>query len=109
MNYLFAQVEKIHKEENKKMKQAGKPQIPASEGIKIYGERAVAAMMKEFKQLNQGAVPEQNKPVICLVDPSILTDDEKRKAMHAVNLIKEKRDFEIKGRTCADGSKQKNV
>ena len=107
VNYLFAQMKEMHEEDCKKAKQAGKPQIPASQGIKIYGERAVAAMMKEFKQLNQGAVPEQNKPVICPVDPSILTDDEKRKAMHAVNLIKEKRDYEIKGRTCADGSKQK--
>ena len=28
------------------------PQMPASKGIKLYGEAAVSAMMKEFKQMN---------------------------------------------------------
>ena len=41
------------------------------------------------------------------VDASTLTRQEKIKAMPAVNLIKEKWDGALKGRTCADGSKQR--
>ena len=40
------------------------------------------------------------------VDPKTLTEEEKQQALDAVNLIKEKRTGEIKGRTCANGSKQ---
>ena len=36
-----------------------------------------------------------------------LTKEERSKALEAVNLIKEKRNGIIKGRTCANGSKQK--
>ena len=35
-------------------------------GIREFGEAAVAAMFKEFKQLNAGVVP--GKPVIAPVD-----------------------------------------
>ena len=38
---------------------------------------------------------------------NVSDDEEKRKALYAVNVIKEKRDGVIKGRTCADGSKQR--
>jgi hypothetical protein len=80
-------------------------QMSAKAGIKEFGERAVAAMFKEFKQLNEGAVP--GKPVFGQQDANELTYEEKKKALEAVNLIKEKRNGIIKGRTCADGSKQK--
>ena len=40
-------------------------------------------------------------------DASVLTNEEKKRALEAVNLIKEKRTGKIKGRTCANGSKQK--
>ena len=63
--------------------------------------------MKEFIQLNEGAVPSQNKPVVVPIDPNQLTIDEKKKVLNAVNLIEEKRDGRIKGRTCGDGSKQR--
>eukprot|EP00555_Chaetoceros_dichaeta_P000372 CAMPEP_0198279726 /NCGR_PEP_ID=MMETSP1447-20131203/67080_1 /TAXON_ID=420782 /ORGANISM="Chaetoceros dichaeta, Strain CCMP1751" /LENGTH=424 /DNA_ID=CAMNT_0043974931 /DNA_START=1086 /DNA_END=2357 /DNA_ORIENTATION=+ len=79
-------------------------QMPATKGFKMYGKRAVAAIVKEFTQLNDGAVP--GKPVVGAVDASTLTRQEKMKAMPAVNLIKEKWDGVIKGRTCADGSRQ---
>ena len=36
-----------------------------------------------------------------------MTEDEKMKTLEAVNLIKEKRDGSIKGRSCANGSKQR--
>eukprot|EP00957_Ditylum_brightwellii_P064011 4855331-Ditylum_brightwellii.AAC.1 len=37
-------------------------QMPASKGMKIYGERALAAMVKELKQLNDEAM--EGKPVV---------------------------------------------
>ena len=80
-------------------------QMSAHKGFKMYGELAVAAIVKEFTQLSIGAVP--GKPVVGAVDASTLTRQEKKKAMPAVNLIKEKWDGQIKGRTCADGSRQR--
>ena len=80
--------------------------MSAKKGIKLFKERAIAAIYKEFKQLDEGAVP--NKPVVLPQDPSKLTREEKSRALEAVNLIKEKRNGKIKGRTCADGSKQKH-
>ena len=52
-----------------------------------------------------GAVP--GKPVVRPIDVATLSPLEKQKAMPAVNLIKEKHDVVLKGRTCADGSKQR--
>jgi len=65
-------------------------QMQAKVGIKKHGEKAISAMFKELKQLDQGAVPELNNRVVCPIDPSTLTDEEKRKALYAVNVIKEK-------------------
>ena len=81
------------------------PQMSARKGIKEFGERAIAAMIKEFTQLDQGAFP--GKPVVEPVDYSTLTEEEKAMAMDAINLIKEKRGGTVKGRTCANGSKQR--
>ncbi len=94
VNVVFAQIGKYS-------------QMSAKEGIKQFGERAIAAIFEEYKQLNEGAVPGKNIPVVGPQDPSLLTDEEKRRALEAVNLIKEKRSGKIKGRTCANGSKQK--
>ena len=91
-NYLFAQVTEH-------------AQMSAKAGIKKFGDRAVAAMLSEYKQLNTGAMP--GKPVFGCIDPTTLTYEEKRRALEAVNLIKKKRCGKIKGRTCANGSKQK--
>ena len=80
-------------------------QMSANEGIKRFGERAVAAMIKELKQLDHGVA--EGKPVICAEDPDSLSRQEKFEALEAINLIKEKRDGRIKGRTCANGAKQR--
>jgi len=80
-------------------------QMSAKAGIKKFGERAVAALIKEFTQLDRG--PMQGKPVVKGISADSLTSEERRAALEAVNLITEKRDGRIKGRTCADGSKQK--
>ena len=65
-------------------------------GIKQFGERAVAAMIKEFERLDQGAFP--GKPVVMSVDPDSLTPKELEMAMEAVNLIKEKKGKEEKSK-----------
>ena len=47
------------------------------------------------------------KPATVPIDLESLTVDDKKKALNAVNLVEEKRDRRIEGRTCADGSKQR--
>ena len=79
--------------------------MSANEGFKQFGKRAVAAMIKELKQLDDGTMP--GKRAVAPINPDTLTSDEKMKALDAVNLIKEKRDGSIKGRTCANGAKQR--
>jgi hypothetical protein len=76
-------------------------QMTASKGIKLYGAKAVAAMFKEYKQLD-------DLEVLGRLNPDSLTHDHKHNALRAVNLIKIKRDGKVKGRACADGSKQRN-
>jgi hypothetical protein len=80
-------------------------QMNAKKQIKLFGERAVAAMFKEFRQMNEGPMP--GKPVFGLQDTSKLTPLQKKMTLEAVNLIKEKRCGKIKGHTCANRSKQK--
>ena len=79
--------------------------MSAKAGFKKFGEAAVAAMVKEFTQLNTGAAP--GKPAVVPIDADCLTDIEKKKALRAINLIKEKWNGDIKGRSCVDGSKQR--
>ena len=80
-------------------------QMSAKRGIKLFKERAVAAMIKELTQLDRGAM--DGKPVVIPIDPKLLTSEERKLALEAVHLIKEKRDGKVKGRTCANGSKQR--
>ena len=80
-------------------------QMGAAKGIKLFGERAIAAIVKELKQLEYGPMP--GKKVVEAIDPDTLSLLQKKMALNAINLIKEKRDGTIKGRTCADGSKQR--
>jgi len=80
-------------------------QMSAKKGIKMFGERAIAALLKEYNQMDKGPMP--GKPVFGAVDYHTLSEQEKKEALEAVNLIKEKRDGKIKGRTCANGSKQR--
>ena len=80
-------------------------QMSANKGFKLFGERAFAAMYKELQQLDRGAI--KGKPVVSPIDVRSLTPEAKRQALDAVNLIDNKRSGKIKGRTCANGSKQK--
>ena len=80
-------------------------QMNAKKGIKLFGERAVASMFKEHEQLDKGPMP--GKSVFRPISYESLTRKEINEALEAVNLIKEKRDGKNKGRTCANGSKQR--
>ena len=80
-------------------------QMQATRGFKLFGDRTVAAMIKELKQLEEGPMPV--KKVVTAINPDTLSAEDKAKSLNAVNLIKQKRDGTFKGRRCADGSKQK--
>ena len=75
-------------------------QMSARKGIQQFGQLAVAAMLKEYKQLD-------DLLVIGAVTPESLSKQERRRALRAINLIKLKRCGKVKGRTCADGSIQR--
>ena len=70
-------------------------------GIDVHGEDAIAALFKEFKQLNNGAV--EGKPVIQPINPNDITAEERKRALDVIMVIKENRDNTLKGRACADG------
>ncbi len=77
-------------------------QMSAIAGIKKFGQPAIDALTKEFKQLHE-------KNVFSPQHPRSLSREQKRAALRAVNLIKEKRTGDLKGRTCADGSVQRGL
>ena len=62
-------------------------------GIERYGKLAIAAMLKEYKQLD-------NLLVFGAVSPESMSDQERRRALCAINLIKLKRCGKVKGRPC---------
>ena len=80
-------------------------QMQPTRGFKLFGEPTVAAMIKELKQLEEGPMP--GGKVVTAINPDTLSAEDKAKSLNAVNIIKQKRDVTGKGRTCADGRKQK--
>jgi hypothetical protein len=68
--------------------------MSAKTAIKKHGSAAVDAMMAEFAQL-------QNLSVYRPLDPTKLTPKQKRNALRSINLINEKRNGRLKGRTDA--------
>lgn len=77
-------------------------QMSANAGIKKHGRKAEEALMIEFAQLEELNVYEP-------LDPNTITHAQKKGALRAINLIKEKRCGRLKGRTVADGSTQRNL
>ena len=75
-------------------------QIQAKTGIKKHGQRAIAAMFKEYVQL-------KDMQVTGFIRCDDLTAEQKRRALRVINLIKEKRNGVLKGRTVADGRGQR--
>ena len=79
-----------------------KTQMSFKQGLLKYGKDAEAALMKEFAQLEDLHVYES-------VNARLLTHEQRKRALRAINLIKEKRNGQIKGRTVADGSVQRSL
>jgi uncharacterized protein YeaC (DUF1315 family) len=77
-------------------------QMTAKAGIKKHGEAAVRALYSEFLQLH-------NQMVFKGKDARKLTKQQKSNALRAISVIKEKRNGDLKGRTVADGSKQRSL
>ena len=59
--------------------------MSAKAGIGRFGDRAIAAMVSEHKQLNTGSIP--GKPVFGCIEPRDITVGEKKRSLEAVNLI----------------------
>ena len=72
-----------------------------TKGIKLHGECAVEALLKEFAQLG-------NMNTFKPIKADSMTKQERCKALQLINLIKEKRDGTIKGCTCVDGRSQRS-
>ena len=66
-------------------------------GLKAFGSEAIKAIKKEMKQLHQ---------YNCVTPRSDLSWKQKRGALEYLMKLKQKKDGSIKGRGCADGSKQ---
>ena len=75
-------------------------QMTAKRGIKKHGDRAIEALLKELAQLEDMNTfePQQAQK---------LTHQQRIEALRIINLIKEKRDNTLKGRTCVDGRPQR--
>ena len=69
-------------------------QMRATVGFKLFGEKAIAAMIKELKQSEEGPMP--GKKVIKAIDPDTLSDEDKKHALNAINLIKLKKRWDHK-------------
>ena len=77
-------------------------QMTAKAGIKKHGKAAEEALMMEFAQLEDLHAYES-------LDVATLTKEQRTGALRAINLIKEKRNGKLKGRTVADGSVQRSL
>ncbi|KAI2490729.1 Reverse transcriptase (RNA-dependent DNA polymerase) [Fragilaria crotonensis] len=77
-------------------------QMSANAGIKKHGRKAMEALMAKFAQLEDLTAYEP-------LDPTKLTRAQKKSALRAINLIKEKRCGKLKGRTVADGRAQRTL
>ena len=75
-------------------------QISAKAGIREYNEKAVSILIAEFFQLDKWET-------FMALDSTKLTRRQKRKALKALLVIKQKWDMSIKGRTYANGRKQR--
>jgi hypothetical protein len=76
-------------------------QMGAKAGVKLYGDRAVDAIVSEYKQLN-------DKMAFKPRAVQHLTNLERERALRSITLVKEKRCGKIKGRTVADGRGQRD-
>ena len=72
------------------------------EGVRRFGERAIAAMLKEHAQIG-----EDDKRIFVPQKANELSREQKRKALRMTSLIKNKRSGQIKERMVVDGRRQR--
>ena len=77
------------------------PQYPMKYGLKLFGDKGVAAVKKEMQQLH-------DRGVIRAVHRSDLSWSQIKAALGYLMFLKRKRCGKIKGRGCADGRKQRS-
>ena len=77
-------------------------QMSEKSGYRKHGKRAEQALMDEFRQLH-------DLHVFFPMFANELTPEQRKSALRAINLIKEKRDGRLKGRTVADGRPQRSL
>ena len=77
-------------------------QMSEKAGLRKHGKAAEDAMLREFSQL-------KDLSVFAPMFAHELTPEQRKAALRAINLIKEKRDGTIKGRTVADGRPQRSL
>ena len=75
-------------------------QMPAKVSIKKLGSKAEEALHKEFLQ-------QHNTNTFTPIFERELSPEQIKNILDAISIIKEKRDGSIKGRTCANGKKQR--
>ena len=64
----------------------GHAQLSYKAGVKKNGDRALAVIISEYEQLNEGVIP--GKLVFGCIDPKDITMEERKRALEAVNSIK---------------------
>jgi hypothetical protein len=76
-----------------------KKQYGLKSGLHLFGNKSEAAIRKEHTQFHT---------LKCFApkDPSTLTREERRNALSSLMFLTEKRDGEVKARTCANGNTQ---
>ena len=76
-------------------------QLSSKKGIKIFGNKAVPAIVDDYEQLDRPSVFEP-------IHGKSLTCSQRLNALNVIDLIKQKRYGKIKGRTVADGRKKRD-
>ena len=74
--------------------------MPAQKAIKLFGKKAIVAVIEEFRQIH-------GKDVVKPRRFRDLSTEERRQALRAIVLVKQKRCCRFKARTVADGRPQK--
>ena len=75
-------------------------QMSAKQGVRKHGEKALTALHNEFLQLH-------DTKTYVPVSPKDITFKQKKNSLKAIIVLKKERCGKLKGRTCADGRKQK--
>ena len=76
--------------------------MSGKQGFEMHGTKAIAIIFIELKQSDEELT--EGKPVAVPIKHSLLTKKWKKEALDVVNLIKEKRNGDLKGRICKNGA-----